>query len=240
MNRLRMTWFALVVLCAAPLLLGAGPTGCEVDGPFGKIGIGPRPVPRPHRPEEVGRFQDDQGRWWVLVDTNEDGVADMVLGPDGKYYRIQDPGILYAVTPPVVLPSGEVEFATLSDEQIIALIGGDPWNPPSIRADLHMLNMETGECDVTIHCSSDVPPPTLVDPAVTCSLCQAPGDPNITQCRLQGPVEKVFEVVDGMLSVPTWTYNFTDSNSGDEYDVLVDNTGVEIQRNGEVIHTLAR
>lgn len=130
--------------------------------------------------------------------------------------------------------------AALSDEQIIALIGGDPWNPPSIRADLHMLNMETGECDVTIHCSSDVPPPTLVDPAVTCSLCQAPDDPNITQCRLQGPVEKVFEVVDGMLSVPTWTYNFTDSNSGDEYDVLVDNTGVEIQRNGEVVQTLTR
>ena len=127
----------------------------------------------------------------------------------------------------------------LSDNKI-ALIGGDPWNPPSIRADLHMLNMETGECDVTIHCSSDVPPPTLVDPAVTCSLCQAPDDPNITQCRLQGPVEKVFEVVDGMLSVPTWTYNFTDSNSGDEYDVLVDNTGVEIQRNGEVVQTLTR
>lgn len=99
---------------------------CTVSVPgFPPITVTPA---QPGQPGEgwtvIGTWTDEDGNVWQLIDTNGDGVPDMVRSPDGKWYKIVPPDhVSIGVTSKLVVTIDGVIVGTL--QRIIAAIADD-------------------------------------------------------------------------------------------------------------------
>lgn len=120
-SRKAVTLASLAAAAASVLMVLEACTVTDPAGNKWEVGPSQRPAPGPTNGVVVGTFVGPDGKTYLLIDVNGDGVPDFAQGPDGVWRKITPPNQPYPTNPPSTQNSS-------SQSQFSPATPYNPWN----------------------------------------------------------------------------------------------------------------